>query len=309
MAIKKELFGKIEKIAKPGAVLATNTSYLDVDQIAQMTSCVPDVLGMHFFSPANVMKLLEIVRGNETATGRAGATAISVARKINKVPVVVGVCHGFVGNRMPRTRGSKPSGCCSKAHCRRMWTACYGIRIPDGPVAMGDLAGLISAALAQEQGVREEIAESLGEPGPFSDRRPAKDSAFTKAARRSPTRGRDPDRRATARMGVKRRNGPTEETIERLIYPMINEGARILDEGIATRSGDIDVMWIDGYGFPAWRGGPMYWADTMGLPIHPRPTARTRHQTGDKRHEPAALLNKLADEGGNFAEYGKAKAA
>jgi len=310
MPIKKELFGKIEKIAKPGAVLATNTSYLNVDEIAGVTSRVPDVLGMHFFSPANVMKLLEIVRGKDTAP-EVLATAMAVGRKINKVPVVVGVCHGFVGNRMLSARGIEAEKLLLEgALPQDVDGALTEFGFPMGPFAMGDLAGLdVGWRSRKERGVRAEIADSLCEAGRYGQKT---GKGFYLYEGRSPRPDPEVEKLivdASVRLGVKRRNVSKEEIIERLIYPMVNEGARILEEGIATRPGDIDVVWLYGYGFPAWRGGPMHWADTVGLKKIRDRLRELAKETGDKRHAPAALLNKLADEGGTFADYGKQKAA
>jgi 3-hydroxyacyl-CoA dehydrogenase len=310
MPIKKELFAKIEKIAKPGAVLATNTSYLDVDEIAQVTSRVPDVLGMHFFSPANVMKLLEIVRGKDTAPDVL-ATAMAVGSAIKKVPVVVGVCHGFVGNRMLSARGIEAEKLLLEgALPQDVDGALTEFGFPMGPFAMGDLAGIdVGWRSRKERGVRNEIADSLAEQGRFGQKTGKGFYLYEGRAARP-----DPEVEkliidASVRLGVKRRNVSKDEIIERLLYPMVNEGARILEEGIATRSGDIDVVWLYGYGFPAWRGGPMHWADTVGLRKIRDRLRELATETGDKRHEPAALLNKLADEGGTFASYGAAKAA
>jgi 3-hydroxyacyl-CoA dehydrogenase len=310
MPVKKELFGKIDKIAKPGAVLATNTSYLDVNEIAQSTSRVKDVVGMHFFSPANVMKLLEIVRGKDTAPDVL-ATAMTVGRTIKKVPVVVGVCHGFVGNRMLSARGIESEKLLLEgALPQDVDGALTEFGFPMGPFAMGDLAGLdVGWRSRKERGVRNEITDTLAEQGRYGQKTGKGFYLYEGRSSRP-----DPEVEklivdASVRMGVKRRNVSKEEIIERLIYPMVNEGARILEEGIATRSGDIDVVWLYGYGFPAWRGGPMHWADTVGLKKIRDRLREMAKETGDKRHEPAALLNKLADEGGTFASVGAAKAA
>ncbi|MEA2930683.1 MAG: 3-hydroxyacyl-CoA dehydrogenase [Hyphomicrobiales bacterium] len=310
MPVKKELFGKIEKIAKKGAVLATNTSYLNVDEIAQTTQRVGDVLGMHFFSPANVMKLLEIVRGKDTAPDVL-ATAMAVGRKINKVPVVVGVCHGFVGNRMLSARGIEAEKLLLEgALPQDVDGALTEFGFPMGPFAMGDLAGIdVGWRSRKERGVRNEIADTLAEAGRFGQKTGKGFYLYEGRSARP-----DPEVEklivdASVRLGVKRRLISKEEIIERLIYPMVNEGARILEEGIAARSGDIDVVWLYGYGFPAWRGGPMHWADTVGLAKIRDRLRQLAKDSGDKRHEPAALLNKLADEGGTFAGYAAAKAA
>src|SRR5262245_6576894 len=310
MPIKKELFGKIDKIAKPGAVLATNTSYLNVDEIASVTGRTPDVLGMHFFSPANVMKLLEIVRGKDTAPDVV-ATARAVGPAIRKVPVVVGVCHGFVGNRMLSARGIEAEKLLLEgALPPDVDGALTEFGFPMGPFAMSDLAGIdVGWRSRKERGVRNEIADSLAEQGRFGQKTGKGFYLYEGRSARP-----DPEVEklivdASVRLGVKRRNISKEEIIERLIYPMVNEGARILEEGIATRSGDIDVVWLYGYGFPAWRGGPMHWADTVGLKKIRDRLRQLAKDSGDKRHEPAALLNKLADEGGTFASYGQQKAA
>jgi len=310
MPIKKELFAKIDKIAKKGAVLASNTSYLNVDEIASVTSRKPDVLGMHFFSPANVMKLLEIVRGKDTAPDVL-ATAMTVGKTIRKVPVVVGVCHGFVGNRMLSARGIEAEKLLLEgALPQDVDGALTEFGFPMGPFAMSDLAGIdVGWRSRKERGVRAEIADSLAEQGRFGQKT---GKGFYLYEGRSPRPDPEVEKLivdASVRLGVKRRNVSKEEIIERLIYPMVNEGARILEEGIATRPGDIDVVWLYGYGFPAWRGGPMHWADTVGLKKIRDRLRQLAKDSGDKRHEPAALLNKLADEGGTFAGYGQQKAA
>jgi 3-hydroxyacyl-CoA dehydrogenase len=303
MPIKKQVFGNLDRLAKPDAVLASNTSYLDVNEIGASTKRPQSVLGMHFFSPANVMRLLEVVRGKATAPDVL-ATALAVGRRLGKVPVVVGVCHGFVGNRMLRARSIEAERLLLEGALPHEVDGAIGeFGFPMGPFAMSDLAGLdVSWRMRKAQGVRAEIADSLCEAGRFGQKT-GKGFYLYEAGSRSPR----PDPKvealivgASARLGVKRRSIGREEIIERLIYPMINEGARILEEGIALHSGDIDVIWIHGYGFPIWRGGPMHYADTVGLSRIRDRLARLARESGDARHEPSALLNRLANENSSF---------
>jgi 3-hydroxyacyl-CoA dehydrogenase len=303
MPIKKQVFGNLDRLAKPDAVLASNTSYLDVNEIGASTKRPQSVLGMHFFSPANVMRLLEVVRGKATAPDVL-ATALAVGRRLGKVPVVVGVCHGFVGNRMLRARSIEAERLLLEGALPHEVDGAIGeFGFPMGPFAMSDLAGLdVSWRMRKAQSVRAEIADSLCEAGRFGQKT-GKGFYLYEAGSRSPR----PDPKvealivgASAQLGVKRRSIGREEIIERLIYPMINEGARILEEGIALHSGDIDVIWIHGYGFPIWRGGPMHYADTVGLSRIRDRLARLARESGDARHEPSALLNRLANENGSF---------
>jgi len=303
MAIKKDVFGKLDRLARADAILASNTSYLDVNEIGATTTRPPSVLGMHFFSPANVMRLLEIVRGDKTAPDVL-ATAIAVARRIGKVPVVVGVCHGFVGNRMLRARSIEGEKLLLEgALPQEVDGALTEFGFPMGPFAMGDLAGLdVGWRSRKAQGIRAEIADTLCEQGRYGQKT-SKGFYLYEAGSRS---GRpDPEVEqlivaASKRLGIARRPIDKKEIVERLIFPMINEGARILAEGIAKRSGDIDVIWVYGYGFPAWRGGPMFYADTVGLPYIRDRLAALAKTSGDKRHEPAALLSRLAAENSSF---------
>jgi 3-hydroxyacyl-CoA dehydrogenase len=303
MAIKKDVFGKLDKLARADAVLATNTSYLDVNEIAAMTSRPQSVLGMHFFSPANVMRLLEIVRGEKTAPDVL-ATAISVARRIGKVPVVVGVCHGFVGNRMLRARSIEGEKLLLEgALPHEVDGALTEFGFPMGPFAMGDLAGLdVGWRMRKAQGIRAEIADTLCEQGRYGQKTSKGFYLYEAGSRAGHP---DPEVEqlivaASKRLGIARRPIEKKEIVERLIFPMINEGARILEEGIALRSGDIDVIWVYGYGFPRWRGGPMFYADTIGLAYIRDRLAELAKKTGDKRHEPAALLTRLAAENSSF---------
>ncbi len=309
--VKRDVFGKLDRLAKPDAVLATNTSYLDVNAISQMTARPSSVVGMHFFSPANVMKLLEVVRGAETSPDIL-ATAMSVGRKIGKVPVVVGVCHGFVGNRMLRVRSVEAERLLLEgALPQDVDGALTEFGFPMGPFAMGDLAGLdISWRMRKAQGARAEIADQLCEQGRLGQKT-GKGFYLYNEGSRTPVPDSEVEQlivATSARLGIARRALERKDIIERLIFPMINEGARILEEGIAQRASDIDVIWVYGYGFPLWRGGPMFYADQIGLPyIRDRLTEFAR-QTGDSRHEPAPLLARLAAAGDGFASLRKTSA-
>ncbi|MBP0447911.1 enoyl-CoA hydratase/isomerase family protein, partial [Roseomonas sp. SSH11] len=305
MGLKKEIFGKLDGIARPGAVLATNTSYLDVDEIASATSRPGDVLGMHFFSPANVMKLLEVVRGERTAPD-ALATAVELGRRLAKVPVVSGVCYGFIGNRMLARRTAQAERLLIEgALPEQVDAALLGFGFRMGPFAMGDLAGLdIGWRIRQASGKKAPVADALVEAGRLGQKTKRGYYDYPGDGR---TGVPDPEvaaliERVSAEQGVTRRAISGEEILDRLLLPMINEGARILEEGIAARAGDIDTVWLNGYGWPAWTGGPMFHADATGLP---RIVERLRHfaaQTRDDTLQPAPLLTRLAQEGSTFAE-------
>lgn len=304
MGLKKEIFGKLDAITKKGAVLATNTSTLDVNEIANSTSRPQDVIGMHFFSPANIMKLLEIVRGEKSAFD-AIQTAIAIGRKIAKVPVVVGVCYGFVGNRMLHRRGVQADRLVLEgALPQEVDAATTEFGFPMGPFAMGDLAGIdVGWRIRRARGERNEVADTLAEAGRFGQKTGKGYYIYEKGSR---TPIPDPEVEkiildASAKKGIKRRPISKQEIIERTIYPMINEGARILEEGIASRPGDIDVIWLYGYGWPVWRGGPMHYADTVGLKHVRDRLAHYAKESGDKTLEPAKLLDRLANEGKTFA--------
>ncbi|TIM08893.1 MAG: 3-hydroxyacyl-CoA dehydrogenase, partial [Mesorhizobium sp.] len=267
MAVKKEVFGKLDAVAKPGAILATNTSYLDINEIAASTSRPQDVLGLHFFSPANVMKLLEIVRADKTAPD-ALATVVDLARRIGKMAVVVGVCHGFVGNRMLAARGSESEALllegATPSQIDQVFTD-FGW--PMGPFQMGDLAGLdIGWRNRKARGLSAVIADTLCEQGRFGQKT-GRGFYLYEAGARTPVP--DPEVEAlicdkAAEKGIVPRAISAEEIIERTLYPLVNEGAKILEEGIAARASDIDVVWVNGYGFPIGKGGPLFWAGLEG---------------------------------------------
>ena len=304
MELKKRVFGDLDRIAKPNAVLASNTSYLDVNAIGQSTKRPQAVVGMHFFSPANVMRLLEVVRGEATAPDVL-ATAMAVGRRIGKVPVVVGVCHGFVGNRMLRARSIEAERLLLEgALPQDVDGAIVEFGFPMGPFAMGDLAGLdVSWRMRKAQGLKSEIADQLCEAGRFGQKT-GKGFYLYEAGSRTPRP--DPEVEGlivgtSTRRGVVRRPIDKKEIVERLIFPLINEGARILEEGIAARPGDIDVIWIYGYGWPVWRGGPMFYADRVGLASIRDRLAEMAGRSKDTRLAPGPLLARLAAEGRGFA--------
>lgn len=265
MEIKKEVFGRLDGIMKQGAILASNTSYLDVDEIAAATSRPDHVIGLHFFSPANVMKLLEIVRGAKTAPAVL-ATCMALARKIRKVAVVSGVCHGFIGNRMlsPRQReanallleGARPVD---------VDRVLLEFGFPMGPFQMADLAGLdIGWDPAKSKG--ETLRDLLCEAGMRGQKNGRGFYDYDASRNRTPSAEVEAIiADFAARSGTEQRSISDDEIRERLLYPMVNEGALILEEGIAQRASDIDIVWLNGYGWPAWTGGPMFWADTIGL--------------------------------------------
>ena len=300
MAVKKDVFGRLDTVAKPGAILATNTSYLDVNEIAASTSRSQDVLGLHFFSPANVMKLLEIVRAEKTSPD-ALATVVDLARRIGKVPVVVGVCHGFVGNRMLAARGAENEflllegatpGQVDKAFTDFGW--------PMGPFQMGDLAGLdISWRNRKARGLTAAIADTLCEEGRFGQKTGRGWYGY-EGGSREPVADSEVEaliRAKAAELRIAPRAIGAEEIIERTLYPLVNEGAKILGEGIAARASDIDVVWVNGYGFPIGKGGPMFWA---GLEGAGRIVERLEHwhrKTGRVIFTPAPVLRRFAETG------------
>ena len=304
MDVKKRVFANLDRVAKPNALLATNTSTLDVDQIARATARPQDVLGMHFFSPANVMRLLEIVRGAGTSFD-ALATAIALGRRLDKVPVTVGVCYGFVGNRMLARRSVETEHLLLEgALPQQIDAAVTGFGFPMGPCAMMDLAGLdVGWRIRQGRGERALIEDALCDAGHYGQKT-GKGYFRYEAGSRMPLPDAEVQKiilDAASRLGINRRPISEEEIVERMVLPMVNEGARILEEGIAARPGDIDVIWVYGYGWPVWRGGPMHYADQLGLP-HIRDRLRFyADRSGDETLRPAPLLDRLAAEGRNFA--------
>jgi len=303
MAIKKEVFGQLDKIAKSGAILATNTSFLDINEIAKETKRPQDVVGMHFFSPANVMKLCEIVRTKSSAPDTL-VTSVSLARKIGKVPVIVGVCDGFVGNRMLMARQRQASQLLfDGALPQQVDAALTKFGMPMGPFAMGDLAGLdIGWRSRQDRGIKSEIEDALCEAGRLGQKT-GKGFFRYESGSRVPLPDPEVEKlidQTLKRLGRKRRTISDEEILERTTYAMINEGARILEEGIAARASDIDVVWLYGYGWPIYRGGPMYYADHVGLKTIAAKLSDYAKKASDPSLEPAPLLKQLADQNAKF---------
>ncbi|MCC5808854.1 MAG: enoyl-CoA hydratase/isomerase family protein [Ectothiorhodospiraceae bacterium] len=311
MDIKKKVFGELDRVCKPGAILATNTSTLDVDEIAASTKRPEDVVGMHFFSPANVMKLLENVRGEKTAKDVI-ATVMDLSKRIQKVGVCVGVCHGFVGNRMLHKRQAEAMALVNEgATPWQVDKVIYDFGFPMGPFAMSDLAGL-------DVGYR--IREELRKAGDPKAQKPTWTDKLVEQGRHGQKTGAgvylyeegnrkgkpDPEVEKLIddyrkEQGISPREVSDEEILERNIYIMINEGAKILEEGIALRSSDIDVIYLYGYGFPAYRGGPMFYADSVGVKTVYDRIVEFQKQYGDD-WKPAPLLEKLAREGGKFGD-------
>jgi 3-hydroxyacyl-CoA dehydrogenase len=317
MALKKEVFGQLDSICKPDAILASNTSTLSIDEIASATSRPAMVIGTHFFSPANVMRLLEIVRGK--ATGKEVInTCMQLAKKIGKVGVLVGNCRGFAGNRMfgPYRREAQflvEEG----ASVEAVDKALYDFGMAMGPLATGDLAGLDVGwrirkeyAHLEKPGIRQPVAEDrLCEMGRFGQKTLA--GWYKYDENRRPTA--DPEvaalvKKWTAEASIPQRAIDAREIVDRCLYALVNEGARILEEGFALRSVDIDIIYVTGYGFPAYRGGPMWYADSVGLKNVYDHVCEFNRQHGEL-WEPAPLLKHLAETGGKFADYNKEKGA
>ena len=265
MDVKKEIFARLDQIARPGAILASNTSYLNIDEIAATTSRPQDVLGLHFFSPANVMKLLEVVRGAKTAPD-ALVTAMQTAKRIRKVAVVAGVCHGFIGNRMLMPRQLQANQLLLEgATPEQIDRVHVDFGMPMGPFQMADLAG-VDIGWHRDPSRVENIRDALCAIDRWGQKKGAGFYDYDDKRRPSPSptvQAIIDDFRAKA--GIEPREISDQEIIERTLYTMVNEGAKILEEGMAQRASDIDVVWVYGYGWPVYRGGPMFWADTEGL--------------------------------------------
>ncbi len=316
MAVKKQVFSEIGKIAKTTCILASNTSSLDIDEIAAATSRPEMVVGTHFFSPANVMRLLEVVRGKSTSN-EVIATSMGLGKKLNKVAVLARNCRGFIGNRVvgPYLREAHflvEEG----ASVEQVNQALYDFGMAMGPLAMDDLTGLdVSWAIRQEfkrfekPGVRQPLVPDLlcemrrfgqktgkGWSKYDENRKPSPDSEVAALIEKT-----------ASEAGIERRHISNEEIIERCTYALVNEGARVLEEGIALRAVDIDITYLYGYGFPAWRGGPMFYADTVGLKNVLTRIEEFERQHGPDLWHPAPLLKRLAESGKTFASFDKEK--
>lgn len=314
LELKKEIFAKLDAVCKQGAILASNTSYQDIDAIAEATSRPEDVLGMHFFSPANVMKLLEVVRGAKTADDVL-ATSMQIGKKIGKVCALSRVCYGFIGNRMLGGYGREAQmllmdGCTPA----QVDSALEKFGMAMGPLAMSDLAGLDVGYKARQ--ARTDLPDDpklyrigtlLVEMGRHGQKT---GSGFYKYDPETRKRMSDPEveamiREEAAKIGVEQGDISDEEILQRCFYPLINEGALILEEGIAQRPGDIDVVYVFGYAFPAAKGGPMHYADHIGLKnVYDKICEFRDREGGEQYWKPAPLLEKLAKEGKTFAEWG-----
>jgi len=312
MALKKTVFAEIDKIAKPGCILASNTSYLDIDEIASVTGRPELVVGHHYFSPANVMRLLEIVRGKATSKAVL-ATSMALAKRMSKVGVLAGNSRGFIGNRMlgPYLREAQfvvEEG----ASVEDVNAALYDFGMAMGPLAMGDLAGLDVGWRARKEfkhlekpGVRQPlVADRLAEMGHFGQKTGRGWSLYDENRNQSPS----PETAALIEQlareaGIERRAVTHEEIVERCIYALVNEGAHLLGEGVALRASDIDVVYLNGYGFPAWRGGPMCYADSVGLKTVLARIEEFQAKHGPDLWAPAPLLRQLAERGQTFTEF------
>ena len=311
MALKKEVFSELDRVCKPGAILASNTSTLSIDQIASSTSRPEFVIGTHFFSPANVMRLLELVRGAVTSR-EVIATCMQLSKALGKIGVLVGNCRGFVGNRMfgPYRREAQflvEEGAAVEAVDRALTE--FGMAM--GPLATGDLAGLdVGWRIRKEYrhlekpGIRQPFAEDrLCELGRYGQKTSAGWYKYDDQRRATP----DPEvdeyvRKWVAEAGIAQRQISSQEILDRCLYALVNEGARILEEGYALRASDIDIIYLNGYGFPAYRGGPMWYADTVGLQQVYERVAGFHSQHGEI-WQPAPLLKRLAERGGTFADF------
>ena len=311
MGLKKQVFGKLDAVCKPDAILASNTSTLDIDEIASATTRPGQVIGTHFFSPANVMKLMENVRGAQSSP-QTIATIMKLSKRIGKVGVLVGICDGFVGNRMLYAYRRQADFLLEEgALPRQIDKVIYDFGLPMGPYAMGDLAGLdIGWSIRKGQAATRPthlrystVADRICELGRFGQKTGAGWHRYEPGSR-TPIPDAEIEQLIVSiseEQGITRREVTDQEILERCLYPLVNEGAKILEEGLAMRPGDIDIVWMYGYGFPRYRGGPMFWADLVGVKQIYDVMSRLHDEHGDWL-EPAPLLRRLAEQGKGFGE-------
>jgi 3-hydroxyacyl-CoA dehydrogenase len=314
MEVKKQVFEKLDAVVRQGAILASNTSALNLDEIAKFTKRPQDVIGLHFFSPANVMRLLEIVRGAKTAKDVL-ATAMQLAKKIGKIAVISGVCDGFIGNRMVARYGAAAHDLVmAGALPQQVDGALQDFGLAMGPFRMSDLAGLDIGWAGRKRRAAEfpgrdlsNVADDLCEAGRFGQKTGAGWYRYETGSRNA-----IPDPAVTAiiekyrkQKGITPRKIANEEIVEHCIYALVNEGARIVEDGTAQRSSDIDIVYLNGYGFPAWRGGPMFYADQIGLSEVARALRHIAAQPNSDKAvwTPAPLLARLAQEGKTFSAF------
>lgn len=316
LGLKQDIFAELDGVCKQGAILATNTSYQDVNRIAAATTRPEDVIGLHFFSPAHIMKLLEVVRADQTADDVL-ATCMSLAKKIRKTPVVSGICYGFIGNRMLSHYGREAQLCVIEgATPEAVDTAMEQWGMAMGPLAVFDLAGL-DVGYKARQGLPEDqrgdprasrVADALVEMGRCGQKTAAGFYRYDPETRK---RTNDPEvgaliEREAQALGIKRREIDSSEIVDRLIFALVNEGMKIIEERIAQRPGDIDVVYVYGYGFPAFRGGPMHYADAVGLDKVLARVVEFQQRFGSDNWRPAPLLEKLFADGTTLADWAKA---
>ncbi|MEZ5218219.1 MAG: 3-hydroxyacyl-CoA dehydrogenase NAD-binding domain-containing protein [Ilumatobacteraceae bacterium] len=304
MELKKTIFRELDGICKPGAVMASNTSALNLDEIASVTSRPGDVIGLHFFSPANVMELLEVVRGAGSSPTTV-ATAMAIGKQIKKVAVLSGVCHGFIGNRMLFQRGAEANKIILEgATPAQVDRVLYDFGFPMGPFAMSDLAGL-DIGWKAERSNSGSVRDILCESGRRGQKNGKGYYTYDPETREKTA---DPEveqmiRDFAVAQGFEQREVTDDEVLERCLLPMVNEGAKILEEGIAIRGSDIDIVWIKGYGWPVYRGGPMFWADSLGLGEVVAKIQDYGARLGGRHWELSPLLARLASEGGALSKF------
>jgi 3-hydroxyacyl-CoA dehydrogenase len=298
MAVKKDIFGKLDQIAKPGAILASNTSFLDLNEIAEATKRPEYVVGLHFFSPANVMRLLEVVRGAKTSR-EVIATSMKLAKQIGKVPVLSGVCYGFIANRVMSQRSKQGEAVILEGPSpAEVDKALFDYGFAMGPFQMADLVGLdVLTRGLTERSIRGDLVAA----GRFGQKNGAGFYDYDENRKSTPSPvAAQVIADFAAFKGVEKGGSQSqEEVLGRLLYLVVNEGAKVLEEGIALRASDIDMACILGYNWPIYTGGPMFWADTVGLPKIVAALKALQAKHGDM-FKPAALLEKLAAEGGSF---------